>query len=38
MLQALPADTRLPESGPTAGMPAATRPTFASLLKKSMGL
>ena len=38
MLQALPADTRLPESGPTAEMPGTTRPTFSSLLKKSMGL
>jgi flagellar protein FliO/FliZ len=43
MLQALPADTLLPMVAPTvvgsaAGMPAATRPTFASLLRKSMGL
>ena len=38
MLQALPADTRLPESGPSAELPGATRPTFSSLLKKSMGL
>ena len=37
MLHALPADTRLPETG-APGSPVAARPNFASLLKKSMGL
>jgi flagellar protein FliO/FliZ len=37
MLQALPAETQLPVIGPAAGDPVS-RPTFASLLKKSMGL
>jgi len=38
MLQALPADTRLPEVALDSGISSAARPTFASLLKKSMGL
>jgi flagellar protein FliO/FliZ len=38
MLHALPPETQLPGLEAAAGIPAAARPTFASLLKKSMGL